>query len=84
MAYGNKRYIRKVSITRTFLEVISSTDELQYIKSDMVPFAAWEVGSKEVKVIDPYRKLTDVEDVMVRNVANPDESREGWKSNEPE
>lgn len=81
MAYGTKRYIRKVSITRTFYEVIATQDEIEYIKPNLVPIAVWEVGSKEVKSIDPYRKLTEVEDIMVRNVANPDESKKGWDSN---
>lgn len=81
MGYPLKRYIRKVSITRTFFQVVASTDELAYVgKANLDILGMWEVGKQEDKVIEPFRTLTEAESIIVANVERRDDQHSGWDS----
>lgn len=83
MGYPLKRYIRKVSITRTFFQIVESTDELAYVgKRNMIILGMWEVGKQEDKVIEPFRALTEAESIVIANVERRDDQHAGWETKE--
>lgn len=72
MSFETKYYTRKISQTKIFYEVVSTTDELSYVGKH--PFYSHEraqEGVTKIEVLEPYRLLTPTELAIVKNLQSP-------------
>ena len=64
-----QKYIRKITVTHTYYEVVESTaGRAEFIEKDVKKRWQFEEGKPSTDVIEPWRSANEVEDLMTQRI----------------